>query len=148
MDYPRGQTPLCISHIIHSSFFRVMVDSGNRFHPEVEDRVIICLNFPTLKRRSDHESSNGKQAVDETAIRLQRGKDGGLTLCLKQLLSVIIHEIALNILNSGNSSNHMCHMYIEGTMMAWAQARRMENTDVAISVWREMQITILNANFS
>lgn len=65
--------------------------SGNTFHLEVRDGVIISLDFPTLKRHLDDESSNGNQAEEEMAIRLQRGKDGGLTLCLKQLLSVISH---------------------------------------------------------
>lgn len=46
------------------------------------------------------------------AIGLQRGMDGGLTLCLKQLLSVIIHEIGLNILDSSNGSKHMYYMCI------------------------------------
>lgn len=60
-------------------------------HFEVRDRVVISLNFPTLKRHLDHESSTGNQVEEAMAIRLQRGKDGGLTLRLKQLLSVIIH---------------------------------------------------------
>lgn len=86
--------------------------SGNRFHPEVEDRVIITLHFPTLRGHLDRESSNGNQAVEDMAIRLQRGKYGGLALSLKQLLSVIIHEIGLNILDSSNSSKHMYYIYI------------------------------------
>lgn len=86
--------------------------SGNRFHPEVEDRVIISLHFPTLRRHLDRESSNGNQAAEDMAIRLQRGTHGGLALSLKQLLSVIIHEIGLNILDSSNSSKHMYYIYI------------------------------------
>lgn len=86
--------------------------SWKRFHPEVEDRVIISLHFPTLRKHSDGESTNGNQAAEEMAIRSERGTDGGLTLCLKQLLSVIIHEIGLNILDSSNSRKHMYYMYI------------------------------------
>lgn len=69
----------------------MVLHAGKTLHQEARDRVIISLNFPTLKRHLDHESRNGNQAKEEIAIRLQRGKDAGLTLHLKQLLSVIIH---------------------------------------------------------
>lgn len=116
--------------------------SGNRFHPEVKDRVIISLHFPALRRRLDRESSNGNQAVEEMAIRLRRGADGGLTLCLKQLLSVIIHEIGPNVLDSSNSSNYRFYMYIYGRMCTCFQARRRQNIDAA----KEMQMTVFTAN--
>lgn len=72
----------------------------------LKNQVIPNLNSPALKRYSHHESSNGNHAVEEMTIRLLHGKDGGLTVRLKQLLSVIFQTF-LNILNSVKSSNHM-----------------------------------------
>lgn len=45
----------------------------------LKNQVIPNLKSPTLKRYSHRESSNGNHAVEEMAIRLLHGKDGGLT---------------------------------------------------------------------
>lgn len=137
--------------LFHLSFiicFRLALPSGKRFLLEVEDRVIISFHFPTLRRHSARESSNGNGTAEEMAIRLQRGRDGGLIWCLKQLLSVIIHESGLNILDSSKNSRHMYNMYIQGTMSTCFEARRMENRNGAISTWNEMQISVFTANLA